>query len=69
WQEEFPNLRKRYWGQHLWARRYCCARVGGWMRKPAKPPSRTRNGRRTSKVSKSPRPPSLEALGFGKSRL
>jgi len=24
-QEEFPNLRKRYWGQHLWARGYFCA--------------------------------------------
>jgi putative transposase len=27
-QEEFPNLRKRYWGQHLWARGYFCATVG-----------------------------------------
>ncbi|MBV9034674.1 MAG: IS200/IS605 family transposase, partial [Acidobacteriaceae bacterium] len=27
-QEEFPHLRKRYWGQHLWARRYFCATVG-----------------------------------------
>jgi putative transposase len=27
-QEEFPNLRKRYWGQRLWARGYCCATVG-----------------------------------------
>src|SRR3954464_11096434 len=24
-QEEFPSLRKRYWGQHLWARGYFCA--------------------------------------------
>lgn len=24
-QEEFPALRKRYWGQHLWARGYFCA--------------------------------------------
>ena len=24
-QEEFPHLRKRYWGQHLWARGYFCA--------------------------------------------
>ena len=27
-QEEFPDLRKRYWGQHLWARGYFCATVG-----------------------------------------
>jgi hypothetical protein len=27
-QEEFPTLRKRYWGQHLWARGYFCATVG-----------------------------------------
>ena len=27
-QEEFPALRKRYWGQHLWARGYFCATVG-----------------------------------------
>src|SRR5580658_1357773 len=23
-QEEFPELRKRYWGQYLWARGYFC---------------------------------------------
>ena len=28
-QDEFPELRKRYWGQHLWARGYFCATVGG----------------------------------------
>ena len=28
WQREFPHLRKRYWGQHLWAREYFCATVG-----------------------------------------
>jgi len=27
-QEEFPELRKRYWGQHLWARGSFCATVG-----------------------------------------
>ena len=27
-QEEFEDLRKRYWGQHLWARGYFCASVG-----------------------------------------
>jgi putative transposase len=27
-QEEFPELKKIYWGQHLWARGYFCATVG-----------------------------------------
>ena len=27
-QQEFPELRKRYWGQHIWARGYFCASVG-----------------------------------------
>ncbi len=27
-QMEFPELGKRYWGQHLWARGYYCAAVG-----------------------------------------
>jgi putative transposase len=27
-QDEFGDLRKRYWGQHLWARGYFCATVG-----------------------------------------
>jgi putative transposase len=27
-QEEFQELKKRYWGQHLWARGYFCATVG-----------------------------------------
>lgn len=27
-QGEFLELRKRYWGQHLWARGYFCATVG-----------------------------------------
>jgi putative transposase len=27
-QESFPELKKRYWGQHLWARGYFCATVG-----------------------------------------
>lgn len=26
--EEFPNLKKRYWGRHFWARGYFCATVG-----------------------------------------
>ncbi|MDF9407197.1 IS200/IS605 family transposase [Pelotomaculum isophthalicicum JI] len=27
-QDEFPHLKKRYWGQHLWARGYFCGTVG-----------------------------------------
>ncbi len=27
-QDEFPLLKKRYWGQHLWARGYFCSTVG-----------------------------------------
>ena len=27
-QMEFPELKKRYWGQHLWARGYFCVSVG-----------------------------------------
>lgn len=27
-QEEFSDLKKKYWGQHSWARGYFCARVG-----------------------------------------
>ena len=27
-QDEFKELKKRYWGQHLWARGYFCATVG-----------------------------------------
>ena len=26
--EEFPSLKKRYWGRHFWARGYFCATVG-----------------------------------------
>jgi putative transposase len=27
-QREFPELQKRYWGQHLWQRGYFCSTVG-----------------------------------------
>ena len=27
-QDEFPDLKKRYWGQHLWGRGYFCTTVG-----------------------------------------
>lgn len=27
-QDQYPELKKRYWGRHLWARGYFCATVG-----------------------------------------
>jgi putative transposase len=27
-QDKYPQLRKRYWGQRLWARGYFCASLG-----------------------------------------
>ena len=27
-QREYPSLKKRYWGRHLWARGYFCATAG-----------------------------------------
>jgi len=27
-QQEYPTLKKRYWGQHIWARGYFCASSG-----------------------------------------
>jgi putative transposase len=26
--DRFPQLRKRYWGQHVWSRGYCVSTVG-----------------------------------------
>lgn len=31
-QDEFQELKKRYWGQHMWARGYFCGTVGGSTR-------------------------------------
>ncbi len=50
-QREFPHLRKRYLGQHLWAR---------WMRKRSWSTSRTSAGTKIRTGSKSPRRRSLE---------
>ena len=46
-QMEYPHLRKRYWGQHLWARGYFCASTGSvteelireYVEQHGKPPS------------------------------
>lgn len=50
-QDEFGELRKRYWGQHLWAR---------WMRKRSRSTLKASNGTTIRRASKSQRPPSLE---------
>ena len=26
--DRFPQLRKRYWGQHMWSRGYCVSTIG-----------------------------------------
>lgn len=27
-QDEYPELKRRYWGQHIWSRGYFCATIG-----------------------------------------
>ena len=34
--EEFPHVKKRYWGRHFWARGYFCATVGQMTEEMAK---------------------------------
>jgi REP-associated tyrosine transposase len=61
-QDEFPQLKKRYWGQHLWARGYFCASVGArWTRRRSASTSKVSNGKTPERTSRSPRPASLEA--------
>ena len=31
--EEFPHLKKRYWGRHFWARGYFCVTAGELTKK------------------------------------
>ena len=35
-QQEFPHLKKRYWGQHIWARGYFCASIGAMSKEQIK---------------------------------
>src|SRR5215469_7182620 len=59
-QEEFAELRKRYWGQHLWPV-VTSARVWArWMRTRSRSTSKARSGTKRTKGSRSQRPPSLE---------
>src|SRR5271170_8333474 len=65
-QDEFPQLKKRYWGQHLWARGYFCASVGAVAEETIRSTSKTSSGTIRARTSRSPRPPSLEpALSRG----
>ena len=50
-QAEFPELRKMYWGQHMWAR---------WTRQRSRPISRTSDGTKTTSRLRLQRPPSLK---------
>ena len=61
-----PELRKRYSGQHMWARGYFCATAGAVTRQRSRPTSRIRSGTKTIRALRSPRLPSLEpALSRG----
>src|SRR5438067_3167586 len=63
-QQEFPHLRKRHWGQHLWARGYFCAAVERGRREDGDAIHGIANGIRTMKGSKSRRP-TLSRLSAG----
>jgi len=60
-QEEFPELRKRYWGSTCGRGDTSVRRWARWMSKRSRPTSKTKSGTKTSRDSRSPRPPSLEA--------
>jgi hypothetical protein len=60
-QDEFPQLKRRYWGQHLWARGYFCASVGAVDEDTIQRYIKTSSGTTLEKTSRLPRPPSLEA--------
>jgi putative transposase len=65
-QTEFPELRKQYWGQHMWARATSARRWERWTRQRSRPISRISGGTKTTSRSKSPRPRSLKpALSRG----
>ena len=34
--QEFPQLKKRYWGQHFWAKGYFCAKPGELIKEKIK---------------------------------
>ena len=59
-QAEFPELRKRYWGQHMWARGYFCATVGAVDEATIKAYIENQKWDEDEVGFRSPRPPSLE---------
>jgi putative transposase len=59
-QAEFPEARKRYWGQHMWARGYFARQWALWMKQRSKRISKVKRGTKTIRASRSLRPPSLE---------
>ena len=60
-QDEFPQLKKRYWGQHLWARGTFARAWARWTRRRSASTSKASSGKILGRTSRSPRPPSLEA--------
>ena len=65
-QEEFPELRKRYWGS-TYGRGGISARPWArWTKRRSRPTLKTKSGTKTTRASRSPRPRSLEpALSRG----
>jgi hypothetical protein len=59
-QGDFPHLRKRYWGQHLWARGYFCATVGAVDEKTVMEYIESQKWDQDDEGFKITRPPSLE---------
>jgi hypothetical protein len=61
-QDEFPQLKKRYWGQHLWARGYFCASVGAMDEETIRKYIESQQWEDSGENFKSPRPASLRRL-------
>ena len=59
-QAEFRELRKQYWGQHMWARGYFCATVGAVDEATIKAYIENQKWMKTMSRSRLQRPPSLE---------
>ena len=60
-QAEFPELRKRYWDNTCGRGGIFARRWARWTRKRYGAISKARNGMKTTRGSRSPRPPSLKA--------
>lgn len=59
-QDEFPQLKKRYWGQHLGRAGTSARRLARWTKTRSGDTSRISNGTTRARISRSPRPPSLK---------